>query len=248
MSKNKKPKEKKSNGAVHTRSGNRDSAVIADTNSAVSKTSGKEEIEDSSWTWTPQREMCLDMMFKGASQRAIALETGVHYNTIGNWIRRPEFMQRLAELGAQQAQQVRLIRIQQTNAFTSRISKLADITLKSAEENPRNSVAAEKAIVWLEQFKSFREEERVNAGENVHRVQMSGVVGHVHGVRQASFRSFLTEAVEKNIIDVEAIEASGDSAGDIIIAIVQAALREGDVLDTITEEDKQLALAEGTPQ
>ncbi len=209
----------------------------------------EESAKETSWEWTVQREKALDMVFKGASQRAIAQELHVHYNTIGNWLKRPEFMQRLTELSGAQHAQVRLMRIQQTNTFTSRIAKLADTTLKNAEEHPNSAVAAEKAITWLEQFRGFREEERINSGENIQRHQITGMVGHVvAGARQASFKTFLQESIKSGAIDTDAIEATGDSAGDVITALVQAALRSGDLLDVITEEDRQQAIAEGEQQ
>lgn len=205
-----------------------------------------EKEDDNKWEWTQPREECLDMLFKGVSQRGIATQLGVHYNTIGNWIKHPSFQQRLSEISAAHHAQVRMQRIQQTNMFTSRVAKLADTTLKEAEAHPNSAVAAEKARSWLDEFRSFREEERVNSGENIQRHQITGMVGHVHsGVRQASFKNFLENAIDKGIIDVESIETTGDNAGDIVAALVQHALRAGDMLDVITEEDRQQALADG---
>lgn len=205
-----------------------------------------EEKVEGSWEWTPEREQALDGIFEGKSQSRIAEELGVHRNTIGNWMKHPEFLKKLEELSTAQRQTVRMRRIQQTNTFTERVARQADIAMKDVESHPQSVVAQERARGWFEEFREFREQERIDAGENVQKHEISGMVGHVHGsVRNGSFKDFLKNAIEKNVIDVEAIEADGEDAGDVVKALVQSALREGDILDVITEEDRQQALEEG---
>lgn len=208
----------------------------------------EEEKVDGDWEWTEEREEALDLTFKGFGPKKIAERVNVHRNTITNWQKHPEFLKRLEAMTAETRRTVRLRRAQQTNAFTERIVKIADKALTKAEENPKSYQAKEEAREWLGMYREFRDEERIDAGENITRIEHQGALDHNHGVRAESFKGFLKGVIEDGVIDVEAIDVEGDDAGAVIEAVTQAALTAGDLLEDITEEDRQRALLEGEPK
>lgn len=221
--------------------------IIETEKQATTKATQLVSVNDT-WEWTEERERCLDFVIAGNSNVAIAKELGVHRKTVENWKKHPTFLARLEEMVLDQRHTVRLRRIRQTNALTERTEALVEKAFKVAEEKPESMIAQERAMNWASEFRAFREQERIESGENVQRHEVSGVIGHAHlvgSVRNGSFKEFLTQAIDSKVIDVESIEVEGDDAEAVVKGVLQAALRDGNILDIITEEDRQQALAEG---
>ena len=192
-----------------------------------------------SW-WTEDREKCLERILAGWSKKQIAADLGVHPNTISNWCAHEEFMARVAEQNADKRNTITQRREHETSMFTDRVAKLATKALDTAERRPNDPHAIRTAREWLDEYKGFRAEERQDMGTNVQRHQhaVMGQVQHTHALSQSSFKGFLEGAIERDVIDVEAVESS--DAHDIVTMITTQALLESTLLDDLAEEERDL--------
>lgn len=198
---------------------------------------------DDTWTWTPEREKCLDRVLAGWPKKQIAEDLGVHRNTISNWCAHPEFQARVREQQGEHQLATRQRRLRETNMFTDRLARLASKQLDAVEKFPMDDRAIRRARDFLTEYREFREQERIDSGENIQRHQHAviGEVNHNVQVTSQSFKSFLEDAITSGVIDVEAIDTSDAHA--LMTSLTQQALLETDLLDRLTEEEARAKFA-----
>lgn len=202
----------------------------------------KEEPEEEKWEWTPEREKAAQQVLAGIPKTQIASEAGVHRNTVSNWCKHPEFVARVRELRDDRVETTRQRRHVETQLFTDKISKLAHQQLDAAMKSPQDTVIVRSAREWLAEYRMFRNEERQDTGDNVAHIkhEHEGSVQHSHTLSAKSFKGFMQEALDNNIIDADCIE--GKDVHDIILQATQQALVEGTLLDDLAEEERDLKL------
>lgn len=201
-----------------------------------------DEEKEESWSWTPEREKAAKHVVAGIPKIQIAEELKVHRNTIANWSKHPEFLARVRELTDDRIDTTRQRRHLETQIFTDKVAKLATKQLDAAIANPMNPVAVRSARDWLSEYRMFRAEERIDTGDNIAHVkhEVNGAVNHSHTLSAKSFKGFMQDALNSNVIDAECIEAT--DVHEVILQATQQALLEGSLLDDLAEEERHLKL------
>lgn len=193
--------------------------------------------------WTPDKEKCFDFFMAGWPKTQIAAKIERHRNVITRWCSAKPFQERVAERRQDNEATVRQRRVHETNLFADRIARLASKALDKAETKPDDAFARNTAREWLSEYKSFRDQERVDLGDNIqkHEHAIAGQVSHTHAISQSSFKGFLEGAIASGAIDAECVEGDAHS---MITALTQQALLETDLLDQLAEADREAAMGD----
>lgn len=195
-------------------------------------------VKESEWEWTDEREQCFQMKLRGFPNTQIANDLEVHRNTINAWVKHPSFAKRLEDELTAFARDSRLRRMRATTTFTDRISNLAAKTLKDAEKNPKSGRALQRARAWLGEFRSMRNEERLNYGDSTENHSINGMVQHsgqVATMSAMSFKQFLQHGVETGVIDAKLVSQAGNKKAALVEA-VQQALVDGELIRALDQE------------
>ena len=208
------------------------------------------------WEWTDKKEKALELILVGLPKVQIARQLDVHRNTINNWTGHPVFIARAQQQLREHAATTRTRRMMETTSMANRVAKLAQKALQRAEDSIEEDEdgdvdlgALSAARQWMAEYRLLRGEERTDFGDDVKRVEHRGAFAHVvggevevkHTTHDASFKDFLHSQLSGGIIDVDAIDIEGSTDEAVVLAeAVQHALIDGDILDIIDEEDREL--------
>lgn len=189
------------------------------------------------------------MTLQGVPQHQIADELGRERHTIARWTEDERFAQRLYEENGVRFKAMRQRRAMQTVRLTDRTEILATKMLKKAtdladagKDDLGTRLAARD---WLQEFReqSRREDEIYGITTQNVNVNVHGSVEHKHkGKVDVTFKTFLTSAMQKMGVDLDAEEIDAERADDALVAVAERALMEGSFLEEMVEREKQEAL------
>ena len=201
----------------------------------------KEEKQPHTFEWGDEKERALELIIKGLSKEHVSKEIGVHRNTVSNWLKQPLFVKKLKEALEEFATTSKLRRIHTTVAYTDSVTRLATKSLMAAEKKPTSGRLANRAGYWLGQFRSLRNEERLNFGESTDNRNVSNNVHHSGHVSTSSrsFKEYLKEQAAAGVIDAEIVGNQENGAAGVIEA-VQQLLVEGEYLREIDKANSSI--------
>lgn len=195
-------------------------------------------VKASEWEWTDDKERCFQMVLRGFPQTQIARELEVHKNTIWAWVHHPIFAKRLEDELREFATSSRLRRYRVTGALTDTLSNMAVKALKEAESKPSSMKRLSIARAWLSEFRSMRNEERLNFGDSTENHAFQGQLhhsGNVTTMSNQSFKQFLQQQIADGVIDAELVNKQPNPKAALVEA-VQQSLIEGEVLRELDKE------------
>lgn len=199
----------------------------------------------------PDRQRCFDLVVAGVSKAAIARELNKHRNTINNWCADPRFIAAARQWMREHQSAKRQRRMVTTNVINDKIEDLVLGQVKKLElqaQNPKTPIKGEDIRTMRElayEYRSFREEERKDMGDDVKRVSvnsnhshtLTGDVQVTHSVSNTPFKAFVKQQMDSRIIDVEALDAPNQGA--LLLQATEHILADSDLLDQIDAEDRE---------
>lgn len=202
------------------------------------KTAQRDEEEE--FEWTQERERCLDLILRGFSKLKIAEELGVHRNTINNWCKHPTFVRRMSDELNEFTTTTRLRRVRTTSIVTDTVSNMTVKALKNAEKKPLSLKAQHLAKGWLGEFRSMRNEERLNFGESTDNRNVNTQMHHSGQIATGSrsFKEYLQEQVDRGVVDAQIVSEAGNPQ-EALVKAVEHVLVEGDYLEEVDKAGRE---------
>jgi len=156
----------------------------------------------------------------------LAESVGVHRHTIKSWMDDPEFHDRYLTERNRRLRLLRLRREKQTEAFTDAVAGLA---AKAMVGNDHMT-----ALGYMREFRAFRAEERLDAGEATERVEHQH---HVDGeIRTPTSEASFLQYVQNNLI-LKPDQLRGKTIPEALAELAERAIVETDILQSVEAED-----------
>lgn len=200
--------------------------------------------------WTPEREEAFQMALQGIPQHQVAKTLDRDRHTIARWMEDERFETRLYDENMSRFRASRQRRSMQTVRLTDKAEKLAgrmlDQAIELADKGKDNLAVRLAARDWLQEFRenSRREDEIYGLDKQRVDVNVHGAVEHRHkGKVVVSFKTFLSESLQKLGVDPEAEEVDAGRADEVLVAVTERALSEGSFLDDLVERERADKLA-----
>lgn len=201
----------------------------------VSKTDAGDDFK-----WSDKKRRCMELLLRGWTKTAIAKELGKHPNTITAWTNHPTFLKKLQDAMLEFSTATRLRRMRMTTMVNDRIANLGIDAIKAAEKAPHSLRKQTLARNWLSEFRSLRNEERLNFGESTDNRNVNTNMNHTGHITAGSrtFKEWMKEHADKGVIDASLVGNAKDGQEAVIEAVTHI-LVEGEYLAEVDKEGRE---------
>jgi hypothetical protein len=117
----------------------------------------------------PRWDEAIELLLVGASHKLVAERSGVHRNTVRNWLRDPGFRVKLAQRADDLYAKAKLRRALVTTQLVDRLFKVASEAMDLAGRRVADRDAQRAALEWCRIFRKLVAVEAEAAGPVVHR-------------------------------------------------------------------------------